>query len=95
VTNRPDIVPIAKAIEFAQAHDYAAVLAYCGSPHLARRMVRDVPPSVYAGGELKITRVGPAKERVEMQDGESYRFDVEKRGDRWLVVRYGVQETGL
>jgi hypothetical protein len=31
VYNRPDLLPVAKAIEYAQQHDYAALLAYCGS----------------------------------------------------------------
>lgn len=85
VFNRPDLLPIAKAIEYAQARDYPAVLAYCGSPDVAQRMVRDTPPFVWAGTELQIKRTGPQRRHVETPTAE---FDVEKRGDRWLVVAF-------
>jgi len=85
--NRPDLVPIAKAIEYAEKRDYPAVLGYCASDEIARRMVRDVPPSVYAD-DLRITRTGDGKERVEFGDSPAYRFNVEKKGDRWLVTAF-------
>jgi len=89
VTNRTDLVPIAKAIEHAQAHEYAAVLAYCGSPGVASQMLRDVPPFLYSDASLKVTRIGDGKERVELGDS-GVRFDVEKRGNRWLVVAFHI-----
>jgi hypothetical protein len=86
VLNRPDLLPIAKAIQYAQARDYPAVLAYCASPEIASRMVRDVPPFVFdSGPHLSIQRSGGATERVEI---EPFQFNVEKRGDRWLVVSF-------
>lgn len=88
VTNRPDLLPIAKAIEHAQAHDYSAVLAYCASPDVARRIVEDIPPFVFGGAELDVTQVADLREKVEFGDDEALRFEVQKRGDRWLVVAF-------
>src|SRR5208283_4143244 len=81
VANRPDLLPIAKAIQYAQAHDYPAVLAYCGSPDVAQRMVRDIPPFVFAGAGLAVKRIGALKESIDMED-TGFHFEVEKRGDR-------------
>ena len=85
--NRPDLLPVAKAIEYAEQRDYPAVLAYCASGDVARRLVRDMEPHFFAG-DLKVTRTGDGRERVEM---ESTRFDVEKRAGRWLVVAFGAE----
>ncbi len=88
VYNRPDLVPIAKAIEYAEKRDYPAVRSYCTSPQVARRLVRDIPPHVLAG-ELRVTHTGKGKERIEMGSFEpEYIFDVEKLGMRWLVVGF-------
>ena len=88
VYNRPDLVPIAKAIEYAEKHDYHAVLGYCATPEIARRMVRELSPG--SGAEdLHVTRIGNGKERVLFGDSPTYRFEVERRGDRWIVVGYG------
>ena len=38
--NRPDLLPIAKAIEYAEQRDYPAVLGYCASAEIAHRLVR-------------------------------------------------------
>jgi hypothetical protein len=85
--NRPDVLPIAKAIEYAEQRDYPAVLAYCASEDVARRLVRDTGPYFFAG-DLKVTPTGEGKERVEM---ESTRVDVEKRAGRWLVVAFSFE----
>ncbi|MGA2905666.1 MAG: hypothetical protein ABSD98_17720 [Candidatus Korobacteraceae bacterium] len=83
--NRPDLLPVARAIEYAKQRDYGAVLGYCASSGIAFRLVRDIPPFVFAD-DLRVTRTASGKERVEL--GDAYRFDVEKRGDRWLVVAF-------
>jgi hypothetical protein len=83
--NRPDLVPIAKAIEYAEQRDYPAVLGYCASAKVASRMVRDIPPHLHADALLNVSRTGPRKEQVEVG---GYRFDVEKRAGRWLVVGF-------
>ncbi len=92
VTNRPDLLPIAKAIEHAQAHEYSAVLAYCASPDVARRIVEDIPPFVFGGAELNVNRFADLRESVEFGDDETLRFEVQKRGDRWLVVAFQAGE---
>jgi len=85
VYNRPDLVPIAKAIEYAEQRDYRAVLGYCASGEVAHRMVRDIPPYVHAEALLKVVRTGQGKEYVEVG---AYRFDVESRGNRWVVIGF-------
>jgi len=89
--NRPDLVPIARVIEHAEVHDYPAVLAYCGSAEVARRIVRDAPVSVY-GTELTIRSVSPVRKSVTVGDSPSLHFEVEQRGDRWLVVSFEIAE---
>jgi hypothetical protein len=88
--NRPDLVPIAKAIEYAQQRDFPAVLAYCASAGVARRLVRDIPPDPHAD-DLRVIRTGEGKERVEFSLEPAYRFDVEKRAGRWLVVAFSAE----
>jgi hypothetical protein len=85
VVNRPDLLPIAKTIQYAQARDYPAVLAYSGSPELAGHIVAEIPPSVWAGLGLGITQLSSTRERVEM---EKFQFEVEERDGRWLVVAF-------
>lgn len=87
VYNQPDLLPIAKAIEYAKNRDYQAVLGYCSSDDIARRMVRDLPYSVNAG-DLQVTRKSAGKEHVEMGFPNTYQFDLEKRDDRWLIVAF-------
>jgi hypothetical protein len=84
VYNRPDLVPIAKAIEYAEQRDYPAVLAYCTSPQIARKLVRELPPYSFAE-DLHVTRTGEGKERVKLAYGS---FVVEKHAGRWLVVAF-------
>lgn len=85
--NRPDLVPIVKAIEYAEKHDYPAVLAYCADADLARRMVRDITTSYFAG-DLQVTRKADGSELIEMGGPNGDRFTVKKSGDRWLIVGY-------
>jgi hypothetical protein len=88
VYNRPDLLPVAKAIEYAAQRDYGALLGYCGSVRVADGMMRDLPPFVYAGAAIHVTPTGNGKKRIELGDGPTYRFDVEKRNGRWLVVAF-------
>jgi hypothetical protein len=91
VFNLPDLLAVARAIEYAKARDYPAVLAYCGSPEVARRMVRD--NSVFGFPfSVDVKRTGVATERIEFGAPPGIRFDVEKRGDRWLVVSFGMDQ---
>jgi hypothetical protein len=89
--NRPDLLPIAKAIEYAQTHDYPATLAYCGSPDVAALIIRDAPPTVLGVEGFEIKRINVRKERVTLGYQPAAHFEVEKRGDRWLVVSFEMQ----
>jgi hypothetical protein len=88
--NRPDLVPIAKAIEYAQQRDYPAVLGYCASSQIAHKLVRDLPPFVFAG-QIRVRRTGSGKEHVELGWEPDYRFDVEELDGRWRVVSFSAQ----
>lgn len=87
VYNRPDLVPVARAVKYAQQRDLQALLGYCASAGLAQSMIRDMPPDIFAE-ELRVTPTGAGKERVEMGDGPAYQFDVEKRDRGWQVVGF-------
>lgn len=89
IYNRPDLLPIARALEYAEQRDYRAVLGYCASSQLARRLVREVRSRVFAD-DVRVTRTGDGKERVELGDG-TYRFDVERRSGRWVVAAFRMQ----
>jgi len=83
--NRPDLLPVAKALEYAENHDFPAVRAYCGSDEVAHEIIRVAPPFYFAG-DLQVIREPPDRERVTM--GSSDEFDVEKDDGRWLVVKF-------
>jgi hypothetical protein len=84
--NRPDLLPVVKAIEYAAQRDYPAVLGYC-DPQVARRLVRDIPSHFFAD-DLRVTPMGRGRERVEMGYDPAYRFDLERRDGRWLMVAF-------
>ena len=88
--NRPDLVPVAKALEYAERRDFPAVLGYCTFSQVARALVSKIPPFVFAD-DLRVTRTGTGKERVELGYGPTYRFDVENRAGRWQVVAFSAQ----
>lgn len=88
--NRPDLVPVAKAMEYAEKRDYPAVLGYCTSEDVARALVRELPPDMFAE-DLRVTRVSHTRERVEIGDPPAYEFEVEKRPDRWVVVKFSAE----
>jgi hypothetical protein len=88
--SRPDLVPIAKAAEYAEQRDYPAVRAYCASPQVARKLVRDFLPYVFAD-DVRLTYSGKEKEHVEFGFDHTYRFDVAKFADHWLVVAFSME----
>lgn len=87
VVNRPDLLPIAKAIEYARRREYGPVLSYCASAEIARKLVHELPPWIFAG-DLQVTHIGRAKERVLVGDPPAYRFEVAERSGRWVVVAF-------
>lgn len=86
IYNRPDLVPIAKAIQYAQQHDYRAVLSYCASAQVARHLVRDISPVVFPE-DLQVKSTGPGRERVKFSEG-GYRFSLEKRAGVRIIVDF-------
>lgn len=88
--NRPDLLPIAKVIEFAQRHDYPAVRAYSDSDATAQKLVREIPPLVFGETELKVTHFGKHRERVRLGDDDDpvYQFDVAERRAGWVVTGF-------
>jgi hypothetical protein len=80
-------VPVAKALEFAEHRDDPAVLGYCESSEVARKLVSEIPPYFFAD-DVRVTRTGADRERVELGLETTYRFDVAKRGERWLIVEF-------
>jgi hypothetical protein len=85
--NRPDLLPVAKAMEYAQKRDFPAVLGYCVSSEVAHRLVRDLPPDQSAE-TVRVRRIGNGRERVELSFDHTVRFDVEKRAGRWLIAAF-------
>jgi hypothetical protein len=74
-------------MEYAEQRDYRVVLGYCASAQIAHAVVRDIPPYVFAD-DLRVTHTGSGKERIELGYDITYRFDVEKRADQWVVVAF-------
>jgi len=91
VVNRPDLLPLAKAIDYAVAHDYPAALAYCASPEVARQLVANTPLYLNAIVHFEVSKISPTKRRIEMGWRPAYRFETEKIGDRWLVTGFGIE----
>jgi hypothetical protein len=89
--NRPDLVPVAQTIEYAQLRDSRALLGYCASARIAYAIVRDIPPYIFVDN-LRVSHTGIGKERIELGDDPVYRFDVENRAGQWIVAAFKVQE---
>ena len=77
--NRPDLISLARALEFAAKHELPAVRAYCDSDAVARRMVSHRPQM---GGDLHVIPHGPDAETV---DTEGARFELRRRNGGWRV----------
>ncbi len=88
VYNRPDLVAVAKAVQYAKAHDYIALRGYCASDAVAAKLVREVPPDLFAD-EIDTAKSGPARETILLADG-TVRFDLIKRRSNWLVERFKI-----
>lgn len=85
--NRPDLLPVARALEYAEKRDYAAVLGYCSSARVARKLVQVIPPEFQAE-EIKVMRMGPGKELITTDLDQSTRFIVQKRAEGWQVTDF-------
>jgi hypothetical protein len=89
--NRPDLVPVAKVIEYAQKHDSPEVLAYCASTAVASKIMHDLSGGYSFDTQLVTVQLGTRRERVRAAYSDDPGFVVEKRGDRWLVVSYSAK----
>jgi len=90
--NRPDLLPVAKAIEYAQQRDFAAAQGYCASSDIADRLVREMPPHFFAG-EIQVYATGKGSERVELGDGPVIWLQVEERQGSWVVADFGEERN--
>jgi len=86
--NRPDLVPVAKVLEYAKAHDLPALRAYCISDTLARKMLSELGSGYGFDAELETLPLSARRERVRPAYSDAPGFVVEKRVDRWLVVSF-------
>lgn len=85
--NQPDIVAIAKALEYAEKRDLPAVLGYCASEAVARKLVRQTTSVSGDAENPRVTRLPGRRERVEFEDAGT-RFDLEERRGRWVIVSF-------
>jgi hypothetical protein len=89
VANRPDLLPVVRVITHAQARDYRAVRAYCRSAAIARRLMRELPRPTFLD-DLKVIRLGPGKERVEVGFDEPVQFVVERLRGVWTITQFHI-----
>jgi hypothetical protein len=83
--NRPELLPIARAMEFAGNHEFVELRAWCASDELARRLMA-IAKFGMGGDNPAVKTQGPARERVTLDEVGT--FIVEKRGDQWVVAGY-------
>lgn len=86
--NRPDLLPVAQALDYSNKRDFGAVRGYCVSDAVARRLVEWAPGRLF-DTEVKVKRLGTSRELV-FDDSGNYRFTVEKRGARWLIAAFAI-----
>ena len=91
IYNRPELAAVAQAFEYAQKRDYPAVLGYCASSSVARKMVRDITADFNIDTVVQVTRTGAGKKHVVLGDEPAYHFDVEKRNGRWVVAAFSIK----
>jgi hypothetical protein len=88
VYNNPDLVTVAKVIQYAEAHDYVALRGYCTSDMVAKKIDREFPPYLFADS-LDTVKAGPAGESIRLVDG-NVSFDLIKSRGRWLVEGFKI-----
>ncbi|HEX4319786.1 MAG TPA: hypothetical protein VHZ52_02720, partial [Acidobacteriaceae bacterium] len=86
--NRPDLAPVAKALEYARAHDLPALRAYCVSDVVAQKILRELPGGYGFDAELEVLQLGATRERARPAYSGVPGFVVEKHGGRWLIVSF-------
>ena len=83
-TNRPDLEAVARAIEYGERHDSAALLGYSVDARTADDIAENMPAYVYPD-VVTVTQINTIRETVTLGDGPVLHFTLIKRGDRWLV----------
>lgn len=86
--NSPDLVVVNNAIEHAQARDYVALRGYCASDAVARKLLGEIPPFLFAD-ELKTVKAGPTHEKVVLEEPTVY-FNLVKRQGKWLLESFRI-----
>lgn len=90
VYNAPDLVAVNNAIQYAQARDNLALRGYCTSDAVARKLIREIPPYLFAD-ELETFKTGPAREKVVLSEGHVY-FNLIKRLGEWRLESFMIAD---
>jgi hypothetical protein len=88
IYNSPDLVVLNNAIQHARARDYLALRGYCASNAVARRLVREIPPFLFAD-VLETVKASPTRERIVLDEGTVY-FNLVKRRSVWLLESFRI-----
>ncbi len=90
IYNAPDLVVVNSAIRHAQARDDLALRGYCTSDAVARKLIRDIP--VFRAAEaLERSKIGPAREKVVLNEGSTY-FNLIKLRGEWRVESFRIAD---
>ncbi|MBV9932210.1 MAG: hypothetical protein JO013_14880 [Alphaproteobacteria bacterium] len=88
IYNLPDLAAVNNAIRHAQARDLRAVRAYCASDVVARKLVRDMPPYLFAD-RVERRKTGRGRETILFQEG-AVSFDLVRRRGEWLLAGFRI-----
>jgi len=86
--NAPDWVVVNNAIQHAQARDYLALRGYCVSDAVARKLVREIPPYLFAD-VAETLKASSTREKVVLEEGAAY-FNLVKRRGEWRLESFKI-----
>jgi len=84
--NRPELVPIAKAIEYTKKHELPELRAFCASNEVAERLLAQGRLGGPGASDPEVTVLAPGRKRVHMEEGGTFLLVL--RGQRWLITGY-------
>jgi hypothetical protein len=90
IYNSPDLVVVNNAIQHAQARDYLALRGYCAFDAVARKLVREMPPYLFAEA-LETHKANPTREKVVFNEGAVY-FNLVKRQGEWRLESFRIAD---
>jgi hypothetical protein len=90
IYNSPDLVVVNNAIQHAQARDYLALRGYCASDAVARRLVREIPPYLFADA-LETVKAGRTREKIVFSEGAFY-FNLVRRRGEWRLENFRIAD---